>query len=54
MDWCCVPVECSMHTRNCFEIPTKEDCWETQYWAQVNHVPTNILWATNFPRDIRQ
>jgi quercetin dioxygenase-like cupin family protein len=37
-----------------FEIPTDEDCWETQYWAQVNRLPTNILLATNFPRDIHQ
>jgi len=37
-----------------FEIPTKEDCWETQYWAQVNRLPTSILLATNFPRDTHQ
>jgi hypothetical protein len=37
-----------------FEVPTKEDRWETKYLAQVNRLPTNILLATNFPRDIHQ
>jgi hypothetical protein len=32
-----------------FEVPIKEDCWATPYWAQVNYLPINILWHLSYP-----
>jgi hypothetical protein len=34
-----------------FEVPIKEDCWATQYWAQVNPLPINILLVPRVSRN---